>query len=216
MSFCWFCHEAAQFWIRFIFQQVDFMLCTREINTLVVGSAPSSPMTYQRIRKIWTPKTFFFLSLNLNKVVFHSVMRVKVADKVQTVEPGQTVLSEPSGEVWSGSTLFVQTCLYANLRSIWYLYNIAKKKKKKKKKMPLWYICNSQQILRAMSSKFKSRDFGRFPIPTLAKITSLDCVYEVWKYMYICRFNIESKCHVEPSLGENHHVLKEAIESTSK
>ena len=77
---------------------------------------------------------------------------------------------------------------------------------------------NGQQILRAMSSKLNSRDFGlwRFPIPTLPKVTSLDCTYEVWKYMYICRFNIESKCHVEPSLGENHYVLKEAVRIYSK
>ena len=49
---------------------------------------------------------------------------------------------------------------------------------------------------------------------TLPKITSLDCIYEVWKYMYICRFYVESKCHAEPSLGEN-HVIKEAVESTT-
>ena len=33
------------FWIRFIFQQFDFMLGTREVNTLVMGSAPPSPRT---------------------------------------------------------------------------------------------------------------------------------------------------------------------------
>ena len=137
----------------------------------------------------------------MNEVVYHSVMYVKVADETTNCR------------TWSD-------CSFRTFRSsLSWVYIVC----------PVLSVCNltiktvhvqpclygnGQQILRAMSSKLNSRGFGRFPIPTLPKITSLDCIYAVWKYMHICRFNVESNCQVEASLVENHHVLKEAVEST--
>ena len=109
--------------------------------------------------------------LNMNKVVYHSVMYVKVADEMANCR------------TWSD-------CSFRTFRSslIW-VYIVYPDMSVRNLTINTVLYGNGQQILRAMPSKLNSRDFGRFPIPTLPKITSLDCIYEVWKYMYICRLN---------------------------
>ena len=61
--------------------------------------------------KIWT------------KWLYCRIMCPKSADQMaNSVDPDQTA---PLGAVWSGSTLFAQTCLSENLGTLWYFWHIS-------------------------------------------------------------------------------------------
>ena len=66
-----------------------------------------------------TPKNYCNHPKSWKRWLFLTVMHPKDAEGIaNSVDPDQTA---PLGAVWSGSALFVQTCLSENLGKLWYL-----------------------------------------------------------------------------------------------
>ena len=76
------------------------------------------------MRKIWIPQNqkIAVIILKLEQYIwfYYRVTGPKDADRMaNSVDPDQTV---SLGSVWSGSTLFAQTCMTENLGSLWQIF----------------------------------------------------------------------------------------------
>ena len=84
-------------------------------------------LDYCKNAKIWTPQKFAVITLKFELWLYHRVMHPKDADRMANSEasdqtaPRMANSEDPDQTVWSGSTLFAQTCLSENLETLLYM-----------------------------------------------------------------------------------------------
>ena len=159
---------------------------------------------YHKSPKISDTRKICCYHPKITRWLYHRVMCPKSADGMaNSVDPDQTA---PLGAVWSGSTLFAQTCLSENLRKL--RYQELGRHKWLNQANPLVYLNHLKSV--TINLFFYT---NKFPWSRFVSIWTFSCCHRAWLYFELLWPNV--KLSGLPLLIKQRIIWSVELESTA-